>query len=98
MLTPLVVPAPEPIPLSTFTQKCCDVLLPVLERQQELGPHEFKSQVGRGRRRGARPRRQGWRVQGAERTGSRGRGGAILVSLSSARHTRAGDAKECPGC
>ncbi len=45
VLTPLVVAAPEPIPLSTFTQKCCDLLLPVLEREQELGPHEFKSQV-----------------------------------------------------
>ncbi|KAL4435440.1 hypothetical protein ABPG77_006202 [Micractinium sp. CCAP 211/92] len=47
VLTPLVVAAPEPIPLSTFTQKCCDLLLPVLEREQELGPHEFKSQWGR---------------------------------------------------
>ncbi|KAL4419804.1 hypothetical protein ABPG75_006902 [Micractinium tetrahymenae] len=47
VLAPLVVAAQEPIPLSTFTQKCCDLLLPVLERQQELGPHEFKSQWGR---------------------------------------------------
>lgn len=48
VLTPLVVAAPDPIPLSTFTQKCCDLLLPLLERQQELGPHEFKSQVRPG--------------------------------------------------
>ena len=47
MLTPLASVADPPIPLSTFTQKCCDVLLPVLERAQELSAHEFKSQWGR---------------------------------------------------
>lgn len=46
-LAPLVVAAERPIPLSNFTQKCCDVLLPVLERSASLGPHEFKSQWGR---------------------------------------------------
>lgn len=45
-LQPLVVPS-APIPLSAFTQKACDVLLPRLERAQELSPHEFKSQWGR---------------------------------------------------
>ena len=40
--------AEEPIPLSTFSQAACDVLLPVLPKNQELSPHEFKSQVGGG--------------------------------------------------
>ena len=35
VLGPLAVRAADPIPLSQFTQKVCDALLPVLERQQE---------------------------------------------------------------
>lgn len=46
-LVPLVVAAADPLPLSQFTQKCCDVLLPVLEKERELGAHAFKSQFGR---------------------------------------------------
>ncbi|PRW33620.1 hypothetical protein C2E21_7631 [Chlorella sorokiniana] len=46
-LVPLVVEVEKPMSLSQFTQKCCDVLLPLLERQQELTAHEFKSQWGR---------------------------------------------------
>lgn len=47
VLTPLVEAVQDPIPISAFTQKASDLLLPVLERQQELSAHEFKSQWGR---------------------------------------------------
>ncbi|KAL4856994.1 Protein Trigalactosyldiacylglycerol 1 [Chlorella vulgaris] len=47
ILLPLVVAADKPLPVSQFTQKCADILLPALEKGQELSAHGFKSQWGR---------------------------------------------------